>query len=165
MYIVSEKFAEENKFEKEYLKECIRGGQFNRFYCPTHTHEYVLYITDKFDNQIGKNIYQYLFKKKELLVQKSVEKKQGKREWHVLFRSRYEGLYRKPKILFRQTGDKIIAAVDNETGYYCIDSVNIALIKPTYHEHLVYFTGLLNSQLMVFYYQEISQEKGRVLVS
>ncbi len=162
-YIVSEKFAKENHFEKDYLKECIRGGQFNRFYCLTHTHEYVLYITDEFDRKIGKNIYQYLSKNKELLVQKSVEKKQGKREWHVLFRSRYEGLYRKPKILFRQTGDEIIAAVDRETGYYCINSVHIGLVKPEYYDLLDYLVGLLNSKLITFYYREISQEKGRVL--
>jgi len=163
VYIVSDKFAKENYLEKDFLKECIRGVQFNRFYCPTQTHEYVLYITDKFDPNKGKNIYQYLFKNKELLVRKSVEKKQGKREWHVLFRSRYEDLFLKPKILIRQTGDKIIAAIDNKTGYYCIDSVNVAQVRLSYYTYSLYFIGLLNSRLMVFYYQEISQEKGRVL--
>jgi adenine-specific DNA-methyltransferase len=163
VYIVSETFAIENRFEKEHLKECIRGGQFNRFYCPEHTHEYVLYITGEFNCRISENVYLYLSKNRELLVQKSVEKKQGKREWHVLFRSRYEGLFTKPKILFRQTGDRVIAAIDKETGYYCIDSVNVAQVKPKYHVCLEYFIGLLNSRLMVFYYQETSQEKGRVL--
>lgn len=163
VYIVSDEFAEENCLENIYLKECIRGGQLNRFYCPIHTREYILYITDKFNCMIGKYIYKYLSKNKELLVKKSVEKKQGKREWHVLFRGRYEGLYQKPKILFRQTGDKIIAAIDKETGFYCIDSVNIAQVKSIYHEHIEYFLGLLNSRLMVFYYQGISQEKGRIL--
>ena len=62
IYIVTEEFALANKFEKEYLKECIRGGQFNRFYCPEQTHEYVLYITKAFDPKKGKNIYQYLSK-------------------------------------------------------------------------------------------------------
>ena len=92
-----------------------------------------------------------------------MEKKQGKRAWHVLFRGRYEGLYGKPKILFRQTGDEIIAAVDRNTGYYCINSVHIGLVKPDYHDLLDYLVGLLNSKLITFYYREISQEKGRVL--
>ncbi|WP_347272976.1 TaqI-like C-terminal specificity domain-containing protein [Candidatus Kuenenia sp.] len=163
IYIISEQVAKENHFEMEYLKECIRGGQFNRFYCPPHTHEYVLYITDEFDSRQVKNIYQYLSKNKELLIQKSVEKKQGKRDWHVLFRGRYEGLFIKPKILFRQTGDRIIAAIDRKAGFYCIDSVNIGLVKRGFHELLEYFIGLLNSKLMIFYYQQISQEKGRIL--
>ena len=163
VYIVSEQVAKENHFEKEYLKECIRGGQFNRFYCPAHTHEYVLYITDEFDRKTGKNIYQCLSKNKELLIQKSVEKNQGKRDWHVLFRSRYEGLFVKPKILFHQTGDRIVAVVDRKTGFYCIDSVNVGQVKRRFQEHLEYFVGLLNSRLMIFYYQQISQEKDRIL--
>jgi hypothetical protein len=163
IYIVSKQFAEENGFEEEYLKECIRGGQFNRFYCPEHTNEYVLYVTNKFDAKTGKNIYEYLRKNKKLLIEKSIEKKQGKRDWHVLFRPRYENLFNKPKLLFRQTGDRIIAAIDKTVGYYCIDSVNIGQVKLEYHGQIKYFIGLLNSKLMVFFYQEISQEKGRVL--
>jgi hypothetical protein len=163
VYIVTEEFALANKFEQEYLKECIRGGQFNRFYCPEQTHEYVLYITNGFDPKKGKNIYQYLSQNKELLIRKSVEKKQGKRAWYILFRSRYEGLFKSPKLLFRQTGDRVIAAVDRENGYYCIDSVNVGQVKPDFRDKLKYFSGLLNSQLMVFFYREISQEKGRVL--
>ncbi len=163
VYIVDKISVKENKFEKQYLKECIRGGQLNRFYCPFHTREYVLYITKDFDRGKGKNIYQYLLKNKQFLIQKSVEKKQGKRAWHVLFRSRYASLFDKPKIIFRQTGDRIIAAIDRETAYHCIDSVNVAQVKSTFHEHLEYFIGVLNSRLMIFYYQEISQEQGRVL--
>ena len=163
IYIVSGDFARENDFENEYLKECIRGGQFNRYYCPLHTDEYVLYVTDIFSPKAGKNIYQYLSKNKDLLIRKSIEKKQGKREWHILFRGRYEGLFIKPKILFRQTGDRIVTSVDRQTGYYCINSVHIGLIKPDKYDLLDYLVGLLNSKLITFYYREISQEKGRVL--
>ena len=163
VYIVSKRFAQDNNLEKDYLKECIRGGQLNRFYCPDHTHEYVLYINNDFDRKKGKHIYDYLSKNKKLLIDKSVEKKQGKREWHILFRSRYEGLFTKPKILFRQTGDRIIAAVDRSTGFYCINSVHVGLVKPEHHDQLDYLIGLLNSKLITFYYREISQEQGRVL--
>jgi hypothetical protein len=163
VYIVSKKTANDNDFEKEYLKECIRGGQFNRFYCPDHTGDYVLYITDDFDFKKGKNVYHYLSKNKKLLTEKSVEKKQGNRPWQILFRGRYEGLFIKPKILFRQTGDSIIASVDRIAGYYCINSVQVGLIKPDYYAQLDYLTGLLNSKLITFYYREISQEQGRVL--
>lgn len=163
VYIVSADLAESENFEREYLKECIRGGQFNRFYCPTHTNDFVLYINSDFKPKSAKNIYQYLQKHKDLLIRKSVEKRTGNREWHILFRSRYEGLFIKPKILFRQTGDKIIACVDNTTGYYCINSVNVGLIKEKYHKNVDFILGLLNSRLVNFYYQQISQEAGRVL--
>lgn len=163
IYIVSSDFVIENNFEKEYLKECIRGFQFDRFYCPSHTDDYILYITNDFDKSKAKNIYAYLFKNKSLLIRKSIEKKQGIRNWYVLFRSRYENLFKKPKILFRQTGDRIIATIDDEVGYYCIDSVNVSQLNFNYHMYLEYLIGLLNSRLMVFFYQEISQEKSRVL--
>lgn len=163
VYIVSADLIDRSNFEIEYLKECIRGGQFNRFYCPSQTRDYILYITNDFQPAAGKNIYQYLHGHKPLLIRKSVEKKAGKREWHVLFRSRYEGLFTKPKMLLRQTGDRIIACVDDEVGYFCIDSVNVAQVKSEYRESLYFLAGLLNSRLVNFFYQQISQEAGRVL--
>lgn len=163
IYIVTQKFAESESLEKKYLKQCIRGGQFNCFYCPPTTKEYILYITDEFDPNVGKYIHRYLSSNKALLVKKCVEKKEGSRQWNVLFRARYEGLFKKPKILIRQTADRIVAAPDTEVGYYCIDSVNIALLKETFIPQLHFFIGLLNSSLLNFYYREISQEGGRVL--
>lgn len=163
VYIVTKETAEREKFEEKYLKQCIRGGQFNRYYCPNSTGEYVLYITSEFEVDKGKRIYQYLSKNKSELIRKSVEKKGGTREWHVLFRSRYEGLFKKPKIIIRQTADRIVAAPDVHVGYYCIDSVNVALLKDEFMSQLNYFVAVLNSTVVHFYYREISQEGGRVL--
>jgi type I restriction-modification system DNA methylase subunit len=163
VYIVSEGLAKTAKFEKQYLKPCIRGGQFNRFFCPPNTGDYILYITDDFDPKAGKQIHEYLAENKTTLVRKCVEKKSGNREWHVLFRSRYEGLFKKPKIMIRQTGDKVIATPDVEVGYYCIDSVNVAQLKGSAINRINFYVGLLNSALLNFFYREISQEGGRVL--
>jgi|GEM_PF-887912 len=163
IYIVTHKLVESETLEKNYLKQCIRGGQFTRFYCPPATKEYILYITDEFDPKAGKNIHRYLSANKALLVKKCVEKKEGSRQWNVLFRARYEGLFKKPKMLIRQTADRIVAAPDTEVGYYCIDSVNVALLKEAFVPQLNFLVGLLNSSLLNFYYREISQEGGRVL--
>jgi hypothetical protein len=160
---VSETLAQKEHFESRYLKPCIRGGQFNRFYCPEGTKEFVLYITDEFVQPQSKNIAAYLSKFKKLLIAKSVEKNQGTREWHVLFRARYPELFGIPKILVRQTGDRIVAAADDAVGYYCIDSVNVAQLKPAHKGRIGFFVGILNSSLINFFYREISQEKGRVL--
>jgi Eco57I restriction-modification methylase/restriction endonuclease TaqI-like protein len=163
VYIVTSEFAKQEKFEKQYLKPCIRGGQINRFLTPPKTDELVLYITDDFDPKKGEKIYEYLTENKSLLIRKCVEKKSGSRDWHILFRSRYEGLFNIPKIMIRQTGDKITATPDTEVGYYCINSVNVAQLKKSAIPRLNFFVGLLNSTLLNFFYREISQEGGRVL--
>ena len=163
VYIVKEDFAKAEEFEVKHLKPCIRGGQINRFITPLTTKEYVLYINENFDAKKAPNIYRYLLKNKELLIRKCVEKKNGSRDWAILFRSRSENLFKKPKIMIRQTGDSIIATTDTDVGYYCIDSVNIVLLKDELNTLVDYFVGLLNSSLLKFYYREISQEGGRVL--
>jgi len=163
VYIVSDEVIQNEHLESIYLKPCIRGGQFHRYFCPQTTHDNLLYITSEFEAKKAKNIYNYLKRHKKLLIEKSVEKKKGSRAWHVLFRSRYPGLFTIPKILIRQTADCIIAAIDTNVTYYCIDSVNVAKLKPEYYDKIHFFLCLLNSKLLNFYYREISQEGGRVL--
>jgi type I restriction-modification system DNA methylase subunit len=163
VYIVTESEIRSERFEKRYVKPTIRGGQFNRYYCPEETGEYVLYVTSDFDEEKGRHVLAYLKKHKTLLVKKSVEKKKGLRDWHVLFRGRYPELFRAPKIMFRQTADGLIAAIDAETGYFCINSVNVAQLKPEFLSKMHFLLGLLNSSLLNFFYRHISQEGGRVL--
>jgi predicted RNA methylase len=163
VYIVPEEKVAQERFEEPFCKPCIRGGQFNRYFCPKDTGDRILYVTSEFDAKKGKRVLEYLASHKSLLIRKSVEKKAGNREWHVLFRARYEDLFRKPKVIVRQTGDGIIAAVDDEAGFYCIDSVNVALVKKQFFTKIYFLTGLLNSRLLNFFYREISQEAGRVL--
>jgi len=163
VYIVKDVFAKENKFETKYLRPSIRGSHFNQYYSPKSSDEVVLYITPDFQKNEAPNIYNYLLANKELLIKKSVEKNSGTRDWHILFRHRYEELFVSPKIIIRQTGDKIIAAIDEKKNYYCIDSVNIAKVKIEHLKKLKLLLALLNSNFFKFIYQEISQESGRVL--
>ncbi len=163
VYIVNKEQVKQYKLESACLKPTIRGNQFNQFTCPANTGESVLYITDSFDKSSAPNIHKYLLRYKALLIQKCVEKKKGAREWHVLFRARYPELFNTPKIIVRQTADRIIAAVDNESGYYCINSVNIVQLLPQFTQEVEFFEGILNSRLIRFFYREISQEAGRVL--
>jgi adenine-specific DNA-methyltransferase len=163
VYIVSSQHAKDEHFERHYVKPCIRGGQFRRFWCPPRTGDELLYVTSAFEPSKGKHILKYLSGHRDLLVRKSVEKKAGNREWHLLFRPRYESLFAAPKIMIRQTGDHVVAAIDRDTGFYCIDSVNVALVKREFHDRLEYLVGILNSAVVDFYYREISQEAGRAL--
>lgn len=163
VYIVATGDARKRHFEREYLKPCIRGGQFRRFWCPEITGDVLLYVTSSFEKARGPNILAYLKQHRDLLVRKSVEKSTGKRDWHLLFRPRYEGLFATPKIIIRQTGDHIVAAMDRDVGYYCIDSVNVAPLKQEHQTAGDFLLGALNSAVVNFYYQETSQEQGRVL--
>ena len=163
VYIVSSAFAKEKEFEEDYLRPCIRGGQFNRYLCPLDTSEVVIYINGDFQKSDDANIYEYLHGNKELLIRKCVEKRKGNRFWATLFRSRYEDLFLAPKILVRQTADRIVATLDETKGYYCIDSVNVVQLKSEYVSQRYWLLGVLNSRALHFFYREISQEHGRVL--
>jgi len=163
VYVIEDQFALKNKFEKKYLKPTLKGGDINKYYCPDETHKYLLYITQAFEVKTGHNIYNYLKDNKNFLIEKSVEKKTGNRDWHILFRPREESLFISPKILIRQTGDSIIACSDKTINYYCIDSLNVLQLKPEYLEIMDFFLAILNSTIANFLYKEISQESGRVL--
>jgi hypothetical protein len=163
VYLVDSGFAKTNKFEKKYLKPSIRGSHFNKYYCPEETGEFVLYVTPDFEKEEAPNIYRYLNENKNLLIKKCVEKNSGTRKWHLLFRHRDENLFVSPKIIIRQTGDSVIAAIDADKNYYCINSVHIAKMKSEYIAKMLFLIGILNSQLSKFIYQEISQESGRVM--
>lgn len=66
-----------------------------------------------------------------------------------------------PKILIRQTGDSLIAAIDVQ-GYYHLN--NIHALSPLSGEvSLPYLCALLNSRLMNRYYHLISLEQGRTM--
>lgn len=65
------------------------------------------------------------------------------------------------KIFLRQTGDKLIAAVDR-SGYYHLNNIHSLVVKKAEVE-LDYLVAILNSRLMNFYYQTVTLEKGRTM--
>jgi hypothetical protein len=67
----------------------------------------------------------------------------------------------KEKIIIRQTSDKIIAAIDNEE-YYTLAST---FIIKQFEKEIDYkcLLGILNSKLFLYLYQNINNEKGRIL--
>ncbi|MGA2915461.1 MAG: N-6 DNA methylase [Sedimentisphaerales bacterium] len=71
-------------------------------------------------------------------------------------------IYRQvPKILLRQTADKILASIDYE-GIWFGRSVLSILPKKDNSYKLEYLLGLLNSKYLNYLYQNIAGEKGRV---
>jgi len=163
VYIVNGDTININKIEKWVAKRTIRGSNFNKYFIDNNVDDYVVYITKDTIKEEVPNTVAYLEPNKDLLIKSSVEKKQGKRDWHILFRAREESDFVTPKILVRQTADRIIAALDNEIGFYPIDTVNVVKLQSEDIDFNLAVLGILNSKLITFFYQEISQEGGRIL--
>jgi hypothetical protein len=69
--------------------------------------------------------------------------------------------YDEPKLLLRQTGDRLIAAYDPD-GLYCLNNVHVGNARdPAVDVRLV--VAILNSRLLNRYYRIISLEAGRPL--
>jgi len=64
------------------------------------------------------------------------------------------------KIIIRQTADSIIANIDSNSWVNLNNVYNIGIKNKNYR--LKYFLSILNSRLIKFLYQEISQEEGRL---
>jgi hypothetical protein len=70
-------------------------------------------------------------------------------------------LEKKPKIIYRQTANRIIAALDT-SGYYLDKTVHLIISKDILAFDMKYILGLLNSKLINYMYADIAQErKGR----
>ncbi len=65
------------------------------------------------------------------------------------------------KILVRQTGDSLVAAVDRNK-FLCMNNMHILVPNDSASE-LYYCLGLLNSRLMNWYYQALNPEMGEAL--
>ena len=77
------------------------------------------------------------------------------------FRFSEDILLTNPKIIYRQTANKIIAAIDNESRL-CDKTVHTIINKKGNSFDLDILLGFLNSELYLFIYRQISQEtEGR----
>ena len=88
VYIVSKEKVNQQKFEEEYTKPTLKGKDIRKFYVPENPSRYVLYVDKSFELDKYPNIEKYLEQNKDELISKSVEKRKGKRPWHILFRAR-----------------------------------------------------------------------------
>jgi hypothetical protein len=66
-----------------------------------------------------------------------------------------------PKILIRQTADRIIAAIDYK-GIWFGRSIIAMLLKPNSAYAPEYFLGILNSKYFEYHYDTLTAESGRV---
>ena len=159
-YVFTKKEVEEKKFETGLLKNMVIGGEINRYLLEHFSEKSLIYIISDDNINLYPNIEQELLKHKETLLKRR-EAANGKINWYALNWARRKKLFEEPKILIRQTANKIMAAYDEE-GWYCLKSGLIVQLPSKSELSYKYLLAILNSKLMDFLYQDLVNEGDRV---
>ena len=114
----------------------------------------------------GRNIAPYRIRFEENYVlydiplMKSLEKKYAPGQAPGL-RMRTPEIFQVPKILSRQTSDRIIAALDEQGEYFYANTLHGTVSVSPDHD-LYFILGIMNSRLFTFFYRSQSMEQGKV---
>ena len=159
-FVLDSKLAIDNNLEDNILKKLIIGGEINRYNLTPFSNKKIIYFSSKLDIKDFPNILNYLSKYKDKLDNR-VETKNGVIPWYVMLRPRRQKLFDNPKILIRQTADRIIASYDTEQ-WYCLKSGIIIQLSTDSKISYNYLLTILNSSLMDFLYKDLVNEENRV---
>lgn len=159
-YVFTKKEIEEKQLEEELLKNLVIGGEIHRFYINPISGKKLIYITEENNIDDYSKIRMELLKHKEQL-NKRREAANGKIHWYSLNWPRRKKLFEEPKILIRQTANRIIAAYDDEK-WYCLKSGIIIQLSSETRVTYKYILGLLNSTLMDYIYKGLVNEDNRI---
>ncbi len=159
-FVISKEEAEKLKLENEILKNLVIGGEINRYYLEPISNKVIIYFSSQLDIKHFPNCLSHLSNYKGKLGNR-VETKSGAIPWYVMLRPRRQKLFEDPKILIRQTADRIIAAFDEEK-WYCLKSGLIIQLPMNSELNYKYLLCLLNSNLMNFLYKDLVNEENRI---
>jgi hypothetical protein len=159
-YIFSFNTIKEKELEQTLLQKLVIGGEINSFYLNPKSGKQIIYITDENDIKDFPNINKELLLYRDQLLRRR-EAANGKMKWYSLNWPRRKKLFIEPKILIRQTANKIIAAYDEEQ-WYCLKSAIIVQLPSESPLGYLYLLSLLNSKLMNFLYSDLVNEDARI---
>ena len=159
-FVLESKKADNLNLENDIIKKLVIGGEINRYYLNPISDKRIIYFSSKLDIKDFPNSLSHLSNYKEKLENR-VETKSGTIPWYVMLRPRRQKLFETPKILIRQTADRIIASYDSE-NWYCLKSGIIIQLKDDSKIHYNYILSILNSSLMNFLYQDLVNEGKRI---
>jgi hypothetical protein len=159
-FVVNIELANQNGMEDEIIKKLIIGGEINRYQLNPKSGKGIIYFTNKMSIDDYPETKRHLTNFK-IKLENRVETKSGVIPWYVMLRPRRKKLFEEPKILIRQTANKIIAAYDEEQWYCLKSGIIIQLAKDSPISYL-YLLGLLNSKLMDFLYNDLVNEDNRI---
>lgn len=69
--------------------------------------------------------------------------------------------YRQPKLLLRQTADRLVVAYD-DTGLFCLNNIHLVLPRRGFEQDLRYYQAILNSTVFERYWRLLALEQGRL---
>jgi adenine-specific DNA-methyltransferase len=159
-FVIDSNVVQKLKLENNLIKNLIIGGEINKFYLKPVHNKKLIYCTSNTQLSDFPNIQNHLLSYKQKL-EKRVETISGAIPWYVMLRPRRQKLFENPKILIRQTANKIIAAYDNDK-WYCLKSGLIVQLPDKSELHYFYLLALLNSKLFDFLYHDLVNENHRI---
>jgi len=160
VFLLGRDRATELSLENETLHPILIGADILSYYVPEDTGQVIIYTNKDFDSSRHPHIMEYLAPYKERLSQKR-ETRKGLIPWYSLHWPRYPALFDSPKVVFRQTSDTLIVAID-PYGYYILNSLLVVHLAHGCQFLQEYMLALLNSKLLRYIYGQIVQEESRV---
>ncbi|MCL4259146.1 MAG: N-6 DNA methylase [Anaerolineales bacterium] len=158
IFRISDTDAKKHRIEENLLHPVLVGRDIQAYYLPENSGYSIIYSTKAITSKTHPKTLEYLKPFQDKLSQKR-EAQKGLIPWWSLHWPRYPELFNAPKIILRQTANSLYATLDN-IGYYCINS--IIIIRPKNIELILFYLGLLNSRLVRWVYQNLTQEENRV---
>ncbi len=140
---------------KKISKNTVPLGSFGGFYNGIKTGDNNAYLTDKKINEMyklvyrGRDVHKYYLDRPQIYVLFDKSK---------LWSNTNEKLLRKkPKLLIRQTGDNVTAAID-ENGFLHMDTTHSLFDTKA---NINFLIALLNSRLVSWWHRSYTSEEGR----
>jgi len=159
-FVIDNNYAVQNNLENEIIKKLIIGSEINKYCLKPVSNKVIIYVSSSLKIKDYPNIKKHIEQYKNKLEQR-VETKSGSIPYYVMLRPRREKLFINPKILIRQTANRILAAYDDEQ-WFCLKSGIIIQLPETMELSYSYLLALLNSSLMDFLYRDLVNENVRI---
>ncbi|MGH9430294.1 MAG: Eco57I restriction-modification methylase domain-containing protein [Terriglobia bacterium] len=159
-YVYGREAAKKLKLENELLRKLVIGGEIHRYLMSPTSGKQIIYVTPETKIESFPHSRAALLPYKDQL-KKRREAANGKIPWYSLNWPRRKKLFDKPKVLIRQTSERILAAYDADQ-WYCLKSAIIVQLKDETRGSYKYFLALLNSRLIDFLYDDLVGEQARV---
>jgi hypothetical protein len=160
IFTVSYEFAKENNFEKDILRMNVKNSDIERFFLKERQN-YLIYIDNNTDIKKCPNIYNYLSKHKKELSERN-EVKQGLYSWFRFDRPRRKEIFDSPeKLVVPYRAEYNRFAYDNEQYFNDGGDIRAIVLKQGLTLNIKYILGILNSNLINWYYGFIGKPKGK----
>jgi len=160
-FTISSKYAAENGFESGLLKKSINSKDIDRYFLK-NSGKYLIYIDSTIDIDKYPNIYRYLLSHKKELSQRN-EVNKGLYGWYRLERPREKFVFNaKQKLVVPYRAEKNRFAFDNQQSFNDGGGSYAIILKDNIILNLKYVLGILNSDLMNWYYAFIGKPKGKM---